>query len=479
MIGLWKKRLYIGGFAYRYMRGKEVIPKREFIFLLLSLAFLVYSYVILLPNTFHYTELTQDKEDGSACSLDFWSGGRSSCNLTIDENWSTYGNPMDDRGVYVLENFTKSYKVTAAKFYAKFSIGDHKGITFSIFNYSSNSWEILHKYSAYGAGDSFDTFDIPITSLRGEVVQIKTSFRGQKGWSAYYEGEMIWTMKNITISTILIFLLPLSLFIIVLFSFAFKINKQELKLKLIKFIQDIKKIKERNLPFLETGLFILSIMLLIFILCYSNNFFIKTINQDKPDNYQQFYEKGMQEYKAHINEMLILLSLSMLITFIVSLMDRSKEKKPKKNYIFLKLTFLIFVSIILFYSLSIKYQDSYRLIVQKSNETVCAGGWSTGNPCSNTIDNNWSTFGSPFAEAYVWENYTIPRNTVLAKLNVKVGIGDRDGVRFQVWNYSSKTWDLLYWYPNDNSGIQNGSLYIPRTSLKGNKVQIRTTLWGV
>lgn len=155
--------------------------------------------------------LTQDAPNETWCSP-YWSEGNP-CKNTIDQDWETKGNPMSGDTDIVWENFTKPKQVYSAQFYAKFFVGQNVGITFYVWNYKHNKWDILGEYREGSEWDNScacrkeiegretgllnKTFDIPPTSLIGKEVQIQTALNGSMvGWSAYYEGEMIWYKDN-------------------------------------------------------------------------------------------------------------------------------------------------------------------------------------------------------------------------------------------------------------------------------------------
>ena len=130
-----------------------------------------------------------------------------------------------------------------------------------------------------------------------------------------------------------------------------------------------------------------------------------------------------------------------------------------------------------------------EFIVQDAeNESYCSPsndfdfGWSAGNPCSNTIDENWGTYGNSKSPntASVWENFSIPSGFSASNFTVKVAIGDSSGLNIYVWNYSSSSWEVLKSYAADNSGIQIGDFVLPSTSTNGeNKiVQLKTDVSG-
>jgi len=111
----------------------------------------------------------------------------------------------------------------------------------------------------------------------------------------------------------------------------------------------------------------------------------------------------------------------------------------------------------------------------------CAGDWDVSYPCSNAVDENFSTSGSDntytIAEASIYENYTIPTLITSANWTFKLVVDNDTGDYFNVscWNYSGTTWYQMDSY-NNVIPPDNKSIIIPSDCLN-NILQVRTLLY--
>lgn len=115
-------------------------------------------------------------------------------------------------------------------------------------------------------------------------------------------------------------------------------------------------------------------------------------------------------------------------------------------------------------------------------------GFSSVNPCSNAVDENWNTYAAPKYISYgvIYENYTSLGNIdngINANWTFKWGAKSTDGgtVEIRCYNWTSKSWDCLNGsvfcrYSCDYLCTQTTVEDVPDCCLNGSFVMIKTEI---
>jgi len=131
----------------------------------------------------------KDKEDAASCSGNF----AEACSNATDEDWSTYAECVSSGTCHVYENFTIPGKVEWANWtYKIYKIDGITAYSPYYWNYSSNSWSVLH---TTGVSEGFynPNVSIPSDGLSGPVLRIRNTIEyfGTRAQN-YYEGRLEW-----------------------------------------------------------------------------------------------------------------------------------------------------------------------------------------------------------------------------------------------------------------------------------------------